>query len=58
MKVKSFTRPLTVVLPEDVFKQIKEITDKKRISMAEWVRTAAEKALTEEKNNEISEGEN
>ena len=58
MKVKCFTRPLTVVLPEEVFRQIKEITDHKKISMAEWVRTAAEKALTEEKNNEISEGEN
>lgn len=58
MKVKCFTRPLTVVLSEDVFRQIKEITDKKRISMAEWVRTAAEKALAEEKNNRNSEGEN
>ncbi|MEI7638389.1 MAG: hypothetical protein WCJ37_13855 [Syntrophus sp. (in: bacteria)] len=57
MREASFTRPLTVALPEEVFRQIKEITDEKRISMAQWVRAVAEKALAEEKNNENSKGE-
>ena len=56
MREACFTRPLTVALPEEVFRQIKEITDENRISMAQWVREVAEKALTEEKNNENTEG--
>lgn len=51
MKKANFTRPFTVSFSKDVFQRIKAITDRKRISMAEWVRIAAEKALTE--NNKI-----
>ncbi len=51
MREACFTRPLTVALPEEVFRQIKEITDEKRISMAQWFRAVAEKALIEENKN-------
>ena len=58
MKKASFTKPLSVAFSESVFQQIKKITDEQKISMAQWVRTACEKALTEletsagEKNND------
>lgn len=51
MKKASFTRPFTVSFTKDVFQRIKVITDRNRISMAEWVRIAVEKALAE--NNTI-----
>jgi hypothetical protein len=47
MKTAIFTKALTVPLSKEIFQQIKEITDQQRISMAEWVRVACEKALTE-----------
>jgi hypothetical protein len=47
MKTASFTRPLTVSFSQEVFQKIKAITDQRGISMAEWVRIAAEHALTE-----------
>jgi len=57
MKKACFTKALTVAFSPEVYLQIKEITDEKNISMGEWVRIAAEKALTEG-NIEIEEGEN
>ena len=48
MKKARFTRPLTVSFSEDVFQKIKAITDRKNISMAEWVRIASEKALSDQ----------
>jgi len=57
MKKASFTKALTVALSPEVYLQIKEITDEKNISMGEWVRIAAEKALTEENSKNV-EGEN
>jgi len=49
MKKACFTKALTVAFSEDVYLKIKEITDAKNISMGEWVRIAAERALD---NNE------
>jgi len=57
MKKASFTKALTVAFSPEVYLQIKEITDEKNISMGEWVRIAAEKALTEENSKNV-EGEN
>ena len=45
MKEAKFTKPLTVALQPEVYEQIKQITDEKRISMAQWVRDAATTAL-------------
>jgi hypothetical protein len=55
MKTAIFTKALTVPFSKDVFQLIKEITDKERISMAQWVRTACERVLNEK---ELSEGGN
>ena len=52
MKVASFTKSLTVAFTKEVFQQIKEITDQQRISMAEWVRVACERALIEMETSE------
>jgi hypothetical protein len=46
MKEAKFTKPLTVAMQPGVYEQIKQITDEKRISMAQWVREIAEKALS------------
>jgi hypothetical protein len=48
MREATFTKALTVALTKETFAKIKAITDQKRISMGEWVRIAAEKALTDE----------
>jgi len=51
MKKKVFTRPLTIAFSEEVYSQIKGITEKSGISMGEWVRGAIEKALSEKGDN-------
>ena len=45
MREAKFTKSLTVALPIDVYKKIKQITDDERISMAKWVRRAVDMAL-------------
>jgi hypothetical protein len=55
MREATFTKALTVAFSQEAFAKIKAITDQKRISMGEWVRIAAEKALAEEN---FLEGEN
>lgn len=52
MKVAQFTKPLTVALRLEVFNQITEITDKRKISMAQWVRDAVDTGLKNEKQKE------
>jgi hypothetical protein len=56
MREASFTKALTVAFTKETFAKIKAITDQKRISMGEWVRIAAEKALADEDYFECSEG--
>lgn len=48
MREACYTKALTVAFSERVYENIKEITDEKKISMGEWVRIAAEKALATE----------
>jgi hypothetical protein len=48
MREASFTKALTVAFTQGTFARIKAITDQKKISMGEWVRIAAEKALADE----------
>ncbi len=45
MKQAIFTKSLTISMPPEDYEQIKEITDKGRISMGEWVREAVDAAL-------------
>ena len=52
MKEALFTKSLTVALSPDVYREVKKITDDKKISMAEWVRDAVETALENDKAHE------
>ena len=54
MKYKKFQKALTVVLEANVYQQIKENSDKRRIAMAEWVRDILTKALVEGGEMKIS----
>ena len=47
MKEACFTKALTVAFSPEIYLKIKEITDQKKISMGEWVRVAAERALAD-----------
>ena len=40
MKKKIFTRPVSVTLPEEMFDQIKAITDKENIGISDYIRDA------------------
>jgi hypothetical protein len=52
MKQAAFTKSFTVALRPDAYDQIKAITDEEEISMADWVRTAVDVALSELKPKE------
>ena len=52
MKKARYTKGFSMALRPDVFERIKAITDEREISMADWVREAAERAL----NNETEGG--
>jgi hypothetical protein len=58
MKTACFTKALTVAFSEEIYSRIKEITDEKNISMGEWVRIAAEKALNNNKYDKCFDGGN
>jgi len=45
MKTAKYIKALTVALRPEVFDQVKEITDDRKISMADFVREAIEAAL-------------
>jgi hypothetical protein len=45
MKQAVFIKSLTIALRQEVYDQIKAITDEKRVSMADWVREAVDTAL-------------
>ena len=45
MRQAKYTKGLTVALQEDVYLKIRKITDQQKISMGEWIRRMAEKAL-------------
>ena len=40
MKKKVYTRPVSVTLPEEMFDQIKAITDKENIGISDYIRKA------------------
>ena len=58
MREACFTKALTVAFSQETFAKIKAITDQKKISMGEWVRIAAEKALADKEYIECLEGGN
>lgn len=56
MKEAQFTKGLTIALPDEIYLKIKQITDERKISMGEWMRIAAEKALNEDEYCKCLEG--
>ena len=55
MKKKLYTRPVSVVLSDEMFDQIKAITDNWEISISDYIRDAIQEKLTN-KNTIIKEG--
>ena len=55
MKEALYTKILTIALQPELFRKIKDITDRERISIGEWFREAAERALV--KSNDMEEQE-
>ena len=53
MRKSQYSKALTIALPPEHFEQIKMITDKEQISIAQWVREAVAMAL----NNTNREGD-
>jgi Arc/MetJ-type ribon-helix-helix transcriptional regulator len=49
MKKKVFTRPVSVVLSDEMFDQIKTITDKGEIGLSDYIREAIQEKLASEK---------
>jgi metal-responsive CopG/Arc/MetJ family transcriptional regulator len=49
MKKKMFTRPVSVILSDEMFEQIKTITDHGEIGLSDYIREAIQKKL--EKDN-------
>ena len=47
MRQAKYKKGLTVALQEEMYIKIRKITDQQGISMAEWVREMAEKALSD-----------
>jgi len=52
MKTAQFTKSLTVSMRPEVFDQIKQITDEKKISIGEWIREAIDNALADNNREE------
>lgn len=49
MREKQFTKPLTIVLQETLYEQIKQETDEAKISISQWFRDAALQKIKYEK---------
>ena len=49
MKKKVFTRPVSVVLSDEMFQQVSEITERREISASDYIREAIQEKLANEK---------
>ena len=56
MKTAKYTKSLTVALRQETYDRIKAITDQEGISMADWIRRAGEKSLSENGNETVTKG--
>ena len=54
MKKRIYTRPVTVTLPDDMFEQIKTLTDQRDIGLSDYIREAIQEKLGK---NTTKEGE-
>ena len=51
MKKRIYTRPVSVTLSEEMFEQIKTLTDSVEISISDYIRLAIKRSLDIEKTN-------
>jgi len=51
MKKKIYTRPVSVTLPDEMFDQIKAITDQRSIALSDYVREALQEKLNRKLTN-------
>jgi len=52
MREAKFIKSVTAAITPELYNQIKKITDGKKISMGEWFREAATRALANARNRE------
>jgi hypothetical protein len=52
MKKRIYTRPVSVVLSQETFTQIKEITDRKDIAISDYIRDAIQEKLDKQTRNQ------
>ena len=48
MKKKIYTRPVCLMISQEMYQQVSEITDKKQISLSDYIRIAVQKCLHQE----------
>jgi len=48
MRKKLFTRPVCIVIAEETYRQIEQITDDEEISISSWIRDAIDLKLEHE----------
>ena len=53
MKKKLYIRPVSIVLSDEMFDQIKAITDQRNISISDYIREALQEKLASEKSTII-----
>ena len=51
MRKRNFTRQVGLIISEETYKQVVEETDKKEVTVSEWIREAIEMRLLKEKPN-------
>jgi len=55
MKKKIYTRPVSVVLSEDMFVQVKTIADNEEIGISDYIREAIREKLTTNNHNPLQQ---
>lgn len=53
MKKKVFTRPVSVVLPDDMFEQIKVVADRRDIGVSDYIREAIQQTLSKKRQHTL-----
>ena len=51
MKKKVFFRPVSVVLSDEMYEQISELTNQQEISISDYIRAAIQEKISKWKNN-------
>ena len=57
MKKKIYTRPVSVVLSQETFDRIQEITDREDIAISDYIRDAIQEKLSNNKETNTSKQE-